>query len=611
MCGIFGCAARRDVAERIVEALRHLEYRGYDSAGVAVIEGDRLRVMRREGRIDHLAADVARERPGGDTGIGHTRWATHGEPSERNAHPHRDGSGNLALIHNGIVENHEVLRERLKGLGHVFESETDSEVLPHLIEEHQKAGLDLTQAVIATIAEVRGTYAFVVIDRRLAGTLVAARKDSPLVVGVGEGENFVASDVSALLASTRDVVYLGNGEVVEVSRDGIRLFDRDGKAKTPKVERVEWDAEAAAKGGYRHFMQKEIEEQPAVVARTLQRYLDPSGTALATGGLEPLAGALASCDRVSIVACGTSWHAGLVGKFLIEARTGVPVEVDYASEFRYRDAVLAKNHLVVAISQSGETLDTLAAIRDARERGAKVLSIVNVQGSSLTRESDATLLTDAGPEIGVASTKAFTTQLVALHLLALEIGRRRGTLDPLALRRAIDGLRALPLKMAECLAESSAVPEAAERFARAQDFLFLGRGINYPIALEGALKLKEISYVHAEGYPAGEMKHGPIALIDSKLPVVVIATRGKVHDKVLSNMQEVKARGGQVIAVAAADDVAVRKIADVVLPVPTVDEELSPLVNVLPLQRLAYWIADLRGCDIDKPRNLAKSVTVE
>lgn len=611
MCGIFGCAARRDVAGLIVDSLRHLEYRGYDSAGVAVISGGDLRVLRREGRIDNLASDVARERLTGDTGIGHTRWATHGAPTEQNAHPHRDGSGNLALIHNGIVENHEVLRERLKAAGHQFHSQTDTEVLPHLIEEHQKAGKTLLEAVCATIREVVGTYAFVVIDRRNPGELVAARKDSPLVVGIGKGENFVASDVSALLSITRDVVYLMNGEVVEVCRDHIRLIGADGKEKTPKVERVEWDAEAAAKGGYRHFMLKEIDEQPTVIARTLQRYLDPERNALRVPQLAGLRQRLVNCERVSIVACGTSWHAGLVGKFWIESHAGLPVEVDYASEFRYRDPVLAKNHLVIAISQSGETLDTLAAVRDAKERGAAILSIVNVQGSSLTRESDAVMLTDAGPEIGVASTKAFTTQLLALQILAIELASMRRTLSETAIAAAIERLRRIPLKMQECLTQSDAVYEAAETYVRASDFLFLGRGLNYPIALEGALKLKEISYVHAEGYPAGEMKHGPIALIDPRLPVVVIATKGRVYDKVLSNMQEVRARGGKVIAIASGNDAEVRKLADFVLPVPEVEEDSSPLINVLPLQRLAYWIADLRGCDIDKPRNLAKSVTVE
>ncbi len=616
MCGIFGCAAKSDVAERIVEGLRHLEYRGYDSAGIAVIMNGQLRVVRREGRIDNLAAEVASMHLHGATGMGHTRWATHGPPVEKNAHPHTDCSGDIAVIHNGIIENHELLRVRLKGLGHRFTSDTDSEILPHLVEEHRKS-VDLVQAVRRALAEISGTYSFVVLDRTRPGTLVGGRKDSPLVVGKGgdgKSENFLASDVSALLPHTRDVLYLGNGEVVEITPDRIRVLDVDGADRPITTHRIDWDVEAAAKGGYRHFMAKEIEEQPAVVAKTIQRHLAPDGMsvsvealdALARSGLEPK-----SIERITIVACGTSWHAGLVGKFLIESATGLPVEVDYGSEFRYRDPILAKRHLVLAISQSGETLDTLTAVRPVRERGAKLLSIVNVQGSSLARESDAVVLTDAGPEIGVASTKAFTTQLAALHMLALDLGRRTGRLDRAAEAARVERLRQLKVKLDETVGRSAEVKEAAESFARAQDFLFLGRGINYPIALEGALKLKEISYIHAEGYPAGEMKHGPIALIDKNLPVVVIATKGRVREKVVSNIQEVRARGGRVIAVANAGDAEVKALADVMLPVPEVDEELSPLVNAIPLQLLAYWIADLRGCDIDKPRNLAKSVTVE
>ncbi len=613
MCGIFGCAARSDVAKRIVEGLRHLEYRGYDSAGIAVIMNGQLRVVRREGRIENLAADVDALSIHGNTGMGHTRWATHGPPVERNAHPHQDCTGDVAVIHNGIIENHELLRARLKGLGHRFSSDTDSEILPHLVEEHLKSG-DLVSAVRRSLAEISGTYSFVVLDKRRPGVLVGGRKDSPLVVGRGEpdkGENFLASDVSALLPHTRDVAYLENGEVVEITPDAIRVLGADGAERSVVTHRIDWDVEAAAKGGYRHFMLKEIDEQPAVVAKTIQRHLATDGMSVRVEALDRLGLEPREIERITIVACGTSWHAGLVGKFLIEAATGLPVEVDYGSEFRYRDPVLAKRHLVLAISQSGETLDTLTAVRPVRERGAKLLSIVNVQGSSLARESDAAVLTDAGPEIGVASTKAFTTQLAALHMLALDLGRRVGRIVGAAAGARVERLRQLKVKLDETLLCSSAVKEAAERFARANDFLFLGRGINYPIALEGALKLKEISYIHAEGYPAGEMKHGPIALIDKNLPVVVLATRGRVFEKVVSNIQEVKARGGQVIAVADRESEEIAKLADLVLPVPAVDEELSPIVNAIPLQLLAYWIADLRGCDIDKPRNLAKSVTVE
>ena len=620
MCGIFGSAAKRDVADLIVRGLRHLEYRGYDSAGVAVVDDGELHIVRREGRIDRLADAVLSTEVSGFTGIGHTRWATHGAPSERNAHPHRDGSGDLAVIHNGIIENHDVLRERLVGRGHTFSSETDSEVLPHLIEEHLRARAagdkngvsDLLGAVCDTVQEVVGTFGLVVIDRTRPGVLVGARKDSPLVVGIGSGENFLASDVSALLEVTKEVVYLENGEVVELTPDGIKIIGKDGHEREPVIERVDWDAESVQKGGYRHFMAKEIDEQPAVVGRTLTGLLEGSAEARALlPGLDPIVDHLVDVERITIVACGTSWHAGLVGKFLIESRAGIPVEVDYASEFRYRDPVLADKHLLIAISQSGETLDTLAAVRDGKESGACLLSIVNVQGSSLTRESDAVLLTDAGPEIGVASTKAFTTQLMVLELLSLGLAKLRGAMSDARVAAGVDGLRLVKTRMEECLESRDAIARAAELYFRANDFLFLGRGINYPIALEGALKLKEISYVHAEGYPAGEMKHGPIALIDKKLPVVVVATPGHTYEKALSNMQEVKARGGRIIAVAAEGDEAVAKLAETVLPVPVVDDELSPLINVLPLQLLSYWIADLRGCDIDKPRNLAKSVTVE
>ncbi|MFH0945753.1 MAG: glutamine--fructose-6-phosphate transaminase (isomerizing) [Planctomycetota bacterium] len=610
MCGIFGIAARRDVVGVIVNGLRHLEYRGYDSAGIAVLGPGGLRVVRREGRIDRLASAVDDAGISGETGIGHTRWATHGAPSERNAHPHLDQAGNLAVIHNGIIENHEVLRERLIGRGHEFTSETDSEVLPHLIEDLLEMH-DLREAVRLALHEIVGTYAFVVLDRRRPDYLVGGRRDSPLVIGLGKQENFLASDVSALLDVTRDVVYLNNGEVVEISPDQVTILDKAGAERPYRADRIEWDSEAASKGGFRHYMQKEIEEQPAAIARTLAEHLGGESDPRILPSLTGIEESLAAAERVSIVACGTSWHAGLVGKFLIEKLARIPVDVDYASEFRYRDPLLTDRHLLVAISQSGETLDTLAAVREVRANASKLISIVNVQGSSLLRESDAVIMTDAGPEIGVASTKAFTTQLAALELLALKLAQVRGCMDGTALDAMVAALRRLPLAMERCLAEGDAVAAAAEEYCRATDFLFLGRGVNYPIALEGALKLKEISYLHAEGYPAGEMKHGPIALIDRSLPVVVIATRGRVHDKVLSNMQEVRARGGRILAVANANDAQVARLADTVLPVPEVDEILSPLINVIPLQRLAYWIADLRGCDIDKPRNLAKSVTVE
>ena len=612
MCGIVGCVgdSGSDVAERVLKGLRRLAYRGYDSAGIAVIEGDgRMHSLRRAGKLANLERAVHETPLHGSVGLGHTRWATHGSPSEQNAHPHRDCSGRLVVVHNGIIENYQELRQRLRESGHRFTSETDSEVLAHLIESHL-AG-DLSDAVRAALREVRGAYAIGVLHSSFPDTLVGARKDCPLVVGVRAGEALLASDVPALLEATRDVTYLEDGDVATLRPGGVSFTDLLGAPQDRAPHRIEWDLLTAEKGGFKHFMLKEIHEQPRVVADVLMGRFDEAGDDVLLPEIRLDAGAARALDRITIVACGTSWHAGLVGKFLIESAAGIPVEVDVASEFRYRHPLVGGKTLVVAVSQSGETADTLAGLRLARSLGARTLSVCNVIGSSIAREAHDVLDTRAGPEIGVASTKAFTSQIVALHLVAIRLGRLRGALSEEAARRKIAGLRAVRGAIEEALRREERIDALAGRLVSATDVLYLGRGINYPIGLEGALKLKEISYVHAEGYPAGEMKHGPIALVDEKLPVIFLATPGEVYEKVLSNMEEVRARGGRIVAVAADGDAKASAIADETVFVPRVEEELSPLVNVVPLQLLAYHVALRRGCDVDQPRNLAKSVTVE
>jgi glucosamine--fructose-6-phosphate aminotransferase (isomerizing) len=616
MCGIVGYVGTRDAVEVIVEGLRRLEYRGYDSAGIAVVRDGRLERRRAAGKLGNLEAVLRVEPLSGSFGLGHTRWATHGRPSEENAHPHQDCHGRIVVVHNGIIENYLPLKARLAQAGHRFTTQTDTEIVAHLVESYLDAAGSLEAAVRRAMSEVEGIYALVLMDREQPQVLVAARQGPPLVVGLGTGEFFVASDVPALLPYTRDFVFLDDGEVVVVTPQGARLTDALGRPVERAPQRINWDPVQAEKGGYRHFMLKEIHEQPRAVRDTLLGRLDlEAGELLLDEELGVTREELARVQRVVLLACGTSWHAAHVGKFLIEALAGLPTEVDYGSEYRYRAPIVGPGTLAVAISQSGETADTLAAFREAKRGGALPLAVCNVQGSMLTREARGTLLTHAGPEIGVASTKAFTSQLVALVLLALHLGRTGGRLSPAACRAHLEALTRVPHLMEQALLGDPAVEALARTLGRATDFLYLGRGIHYPIALEGALKLKEISYVHAEGYPAGEMKHGPIALIDEALPVVALLPRGRVYDKMLSNVQEVKARGGRVIAVVNAGDALVKGVldplVDAVLEVPEADELLSPLVMVVPLQLLAYHVAVRAGRDVDQPRNLAKSVTVE
>jgi glucosamine--fructose-6-phosphate aminotransferase (isomerizing) len=614
MCGIVGYVGSRDAVPVIVEGLRKLEYRGYDSAGIAVVQNGSLTRRRSVGKLRNLEENLHADPLKGAFGIGHTRWATHGRPSEENAHPHSDCTGNLVVVHNGIIENYLPLKSKLAGAGHRFVTQTDTEVVAHLVESLYKGSLE--EAVRAALRELEGIYALVLVHRDEPQKLVAARMGPPLVVGLAEGEHFLASDIPALLAYTRDFVFLDDGDVVTVTPDTMRLTDAAGAAVERKPTRITWDPVQAEKGGYRHFMLKEIHEQPRAVRDTL---LGRIGLEEGEVHLEELGAAaeeLRRAKRVMLLACGTSWHAALVGKYLLEQVAQVPAEVDYGSEFRYRDPIVGPATLAVAISQSGETADTLAAFRQAKKQGALPIAICNVQGSMLTREAAGTLLTHAGPEIGVASTKAFTSQLIALALLTLHLGRLRGTLSAERCRELLQGLAKVPHLMEDALRVSGRMEEMSKFFAQAKDFLFLGRGINYPIALEGALKLKEISYIHAEGYPAGEMKHGPIALIDDEMPVVALTPPGRTYEKMLSNIQEVKARGGKVLAVTAQGDTEVRKVldqkaGDVIVDVPAVDEVWSPLLNVLPLQLLAYHTAVRAGRDVDQPRNLAKSVTVE
>jgi glucosamine--fructose-6-phosphate aminotransferase (isomerizing) len=615
MCGIVGYIGPKDPVEVLVEGLRRLEYRGYDSAGIAVVaENGSVSVRRAAGKLRDLEKVIARSPLEGRYGLGHTRWATHGRPSEENAHPHRDSTGKVIVIHNGIIENYLELKHELESRGHRFLSETDTEIVAHAIgQEMADGGPDFVRAFRAVLPRLEGIYALVALCTDSPDTLVAARLGPPLVVGMGAGgtEFFVASDIPAILTHTKDMVFLADGEVAIVRRDGVTFLDGDGNEVTKEPTRIPWDPIMAEKGGYKHFMLKEIHEQPRAVRDTLlgRVSLESAQVLIGETGLDD--DVLRRIDRMSIVACGTSWHAGLVGKFLIERLARVPVEVDYASEFRYRQPLVDERCLPVYISQSGETADTLAALREAKARGASTLAICNVQGSMLTREATGTIYTHAGPEIGVASTKAFTSQLVALTLLALKLGQVRGVLSESKLRDLIKDLYHIPAQMERFLAEEGEIERLAHRFGQHDDFLYLGRGVNYPIALEGALKLKEISYIHAEGYPAGEMKHGPIALIAEGLPVVAVAPRDGVFEKMLSNIEEVKARSGSVIAVTDELHPALQAKADAVLLVPRTHELLSPMLMVLPLQLLAYHIALLRGCDVDQPRNLAKSVTVE
>jgi len=613
MCGIVGYIGPKDPVYVLVEGLRRLEYRGYDSAGVAIVdEHGELSIRRAPGKLRDLEKVIAREPLDGQFGLGHTRWATHGRPSEENAHPHRDCTGRLVVIHNGIIENYLELKRELEEQGHKFVTETDTEIVAHAIEQEMKVrSCDLSTAFRAVLPRLRGIYALVALSADEPERLVAARLGPPLVVGIGQDEYFVASDIPAILMHTKDMVFMEDGEIVELRPDGAHFTSLDGEPIEKEITVIPWDPIMAEKGGYKHFMLKEIHEQPRAVRDTLLGRVSLESAQIIMEEMHLSDEDLRNADRIAIVACGTSWHAGLVGKFLIERLAKVPVEVDYASEFRYRSPLVNEKTLPVYISQSGETADTLAALREAKAKGAKTLGICNVQGAMMTREACGTIYTHAGPEIGVASTKAFTSQLVAITLLALKLGQVRGTLSDAEMMEIVRYLYHLPAQMEQFLHDDTAIAEMAKEFQHADDFLYLGRGVNYPIALEGALKLKEISYIHAEGYPAGEMKHGPIALIDESLPVVAIAPRDSVYEKMLSNIEEVKARSGVVIAVTDSQDDDLAARADSVIRVPATHELLSPLIMVLPLQLLAYHIALLRGCDVDQPRNLAKSVTVE
>ncbi len=613
MCGIVGYIGGKDTVQVLVDGLRRLEYRGYDSAGIAVVNGEgSISVRRAAGKLRDLEKVIERAPLTGRYGIGHTRWATHGRPTEENAHPHRDCTGRLVVIHNGIIENYLELKRELQARGHVFVTETDTEVVAHALEQELKdTGASLADAFRGVLPRLRGIYALVVMSADEPDTLVAGRLGPPLVVGVADGELLVASDIPAILPHTKDVIFLDDHELAILRPEGVRFMHLDGTPFEKKPSRIPWDPIMAEKGGYRHFMLKEIHEQPRAVRDTLLGRVSLESVEIFLEEINLSDQELREFKRSSIVACGTSWHAGLVGKFLLEHLARIPTEVDYASEFRYRKPLVDTGTLPIFISQSGETADTLAAQREAKRDQRKTLAVCNVRGSMLTREATGTIYTHAGPEIGVASTKAFTSQIAALVLLALKLGKVRGVLSDAQMLELVRALYHVPAQMERHLADDALIQEIAKTFHEHRDFLYLGRGVNYPIALEGALKLKEISYIHAEGYPAGEMKHGPIALIDESMPVVALVPRDSVYEKMLSNVEEVKARSGIVIAVTDGDAPDLKGKADYVLDVPKTHELLAPLLFVLPLQLLAYHIALLRGCDVDQPRNLAKSVTVE
>ncbi len=612
MCGIVGYLGTKEAGPLLMEGLRRLEYRGYDSAGITIQRGDgSLVTVKRAGKLTSLEAALAEGMPEGRCGIAHTRWATHGPPTEANAHPHLSGDGSIALVHNGIIENADVLRVKLEELGYAFRSETDTEVLVHLVDEAFKENESLEDAVAAALLQVEGAYGIAVVSARDPGKVVAARHGSPLLLGLGKnGEFLVASDAAAIVSHTREVAYLVDGDVAVLNGDGYRTFNLEAGRVTRKIHRIDWDLEAIERGGFDHFMLKEIFEQPHALQDVMRgRLLEEEGTAR-LGGIAVAAGELQRIRRIVLTACGTSWHSALLGELMLEEMARIPAEVEYASEFRYKNPVLDPGTLVVAISQSGETADTLAALREARSKGARTMGIVNVVGSSIARESEFGVYLRAGPEIGVASTKAFTSQVVALLLLTLYLGRKRELSIETGVR-IVRALKELPGKVEQVLALGGRIREIAERYEGARNFLYLGRGYQFPVALEGALKMKEVSYIHAEGYPAAEMKHGPIALIDDDMPVVFLAPSDTVYSKVLSNIEEVKARHGRVIAVVTEGNEEIRRKVDHVIEVPDTLPMVLPVLTTVPLQLLAYHMAVLRGCDVDQPRNLAKSVTVE
>ncbi len=609
MCGIMGYIGDREASGILVGGLRRLEYRGYDSAGLATLVNGQIDIRRTVGKLDNLSKLLLEKPLAGSIGIGHTRWATHGKPSEENAHPHR--AGRVVVIHNGIIENYLELRSELQGLGRTFSSETDTEVISQLIDEHLNQGMNLEAATRAAIARLQGSFAIVVLCEDDTTRLYCAKTATPIVIGLGEGENFIASDVPALLDHTRRVLFLEDGELAEVTRDAVRVTTFDGTLVTREPRQITWDPITAQKGGFKHFLAKEINEQPQAMIDTMLGRIRQEEGDVSLPELAALDLDWNRFSRIYITACGTAWHAGLVGKFILEELTRIPVEVDYASELRYRRPIMGPDTLLIAISQSGETADTLAAVEEARSHGASVLSICNAVEASIPRRANAVLYTHAGPEISVASTKAFTTQLTALYLLAIHAGRQLGRLDEQRGRALVHDLVNLPSLVQETLGRSKQIEKIAKKYGHSRDFLYLGRGINYPIALEGALKLKELSYIHAEGYPAGEMKHGPIALIDEQLPVVVLLPGDAMYPKTLSNLKEVEARGGRIIAITDAPTADLEEIAWEVITVPKTNHLLTPILLTIPLQLLAYDIAIYRGTDVDQPRNLAKSVTVE
>ena len=614
MCGIIGYIGDKQVLPILIDGLRRLEYRGYDSAGVAVVRDGTIELRRSAGKLARLEEAIAGNPLDGEYGIGHTRWATHGRPTEENAHPHRDCTGRIVVVHNGIIENYLDLKQQLQKEGHVFVTETDTEIVAHLVEREMKDD-GLENAVRRALLYMRGLFALVLMSADDPKKIVTVRNGPPIVVGLGDNEFFVASDIPAILSHTRDVVFMGDEEMAVITTSGVEFTDYSGRAVSKKSTRISWDPVMAEKAGFKHFMLKEIFEQPMAVKETVLGRASMETGKVFLHEIDIPDQVLRDVERVVILACGTSWHSGLVGKFLIESLARLPVDVDYGSEYRYRDPIVSENTLAIVITQSGETADTLAALREAKRKGARSMAICNVVGSMATRETEGTVLTHAGPEIGVASTKAFTSQLVALHLLAIYLGQIRGTLSTADAKPHLEALTQLPLLLEQTLKCEPITEEIAKRFYQRSDFLYLGRGINYPIALEGALKLKEISYIHAEGYPAGEMKHGPIALIDEQMPVVTIAPVDDVFEKMIGNMQEAKARGGSVIALTTRGEHKLAAILepgkDFILELPRAPELLTPIVMTLPLQLLAYDIAVRRGCDVDQPRNLAKSVTVE
>lgn len=611
MCGIVAYLGHQEAFPLIIKGLKRLEYRGYDSTGVSVHDGS-LKIYKKAGKVAELESEVQGQQINGSIGIGHTRWATHGEPNDRNAHPHFSADKSLSIIHNGIIENYGTIKEQLLSKGYSFESDTDTEVLITFIEDIKKQnGGNLEQAVRSALHAVEGAYAIVILNEENPDQLIAARKGSPMVLGVGNNEFFIASDATPIIEYTNEVVYLKDKEIVIVNRENFKITNIDDVEQTPYIQKVEMKLEELEKGGYEHFMLKEIFEQPNSIADSMRGRLDAANGTLTLGGIYEYAQALINARRIIVLACGTSWHSGLVAEYLFEEYCRIPVEVEYASEFRYRNPVIHEGDIVIAISQSGETADTLAAIELAKSKGAIILGIVNVVGSSISRVTHEGAYLHTGPEIGVASTKAFTGQLSLLTMIALSVAHKKGTITQTRYKELLVELSNIPAKIKEVLDNNTVIEEIAHRFKDAQNFIYLGRGYNFPVALEGALKLKEISYIHAEGYPAAEMKHGPIALIDEEMPVVFIATRDSSYDKVVSNIQEVKARKGVVIAVVTKGDALIPALADYIIEVPPCEEALMPLVSVIPLQLLSYHIAVMRGCNVDQPRNLAKSVTVE